>query len=205
MQSEPVKSVPAQCQVQASPDGAAPSPLPHRRPERFLPDPPQTVGHRQARAGLAHTAGLVLPRDDVHLYVWHLRKGEDRIVFKARLHHATKFDCDFARAAGWLDVLAAVAAFFLARSPRSFSRMMELGRSARTMLMAAAPARGTRSSPKARPIPQHADGSPPCFLSDISGWSLSLGGAARRADLHRIDPLAPPAGSTSWPPSPRSF
>ena len=57
------------------------------------------IGHGRSNwrdAWLAHTAGLVLPRDDVHLYVWHLRKGEDRIVFRARLHHATKFDCDFA-------------------------------------------------------------------------------------------------------------
>ena len=36
-------------------------------------------------------------------------------------------------------------------------------------------------------------GSPPCFLSDISGWSLSLGGG-RRADMQQSDPLARPAG-----------
>jgi hypothetical protein len=42
--------------------------------------------------------------------------------------------------------------------------------------------------------------SPPCFLSDISGWSLSLVGAApRRHATER------PAGAACWPPSPIPF
>ena len=43
--------------------------------------------------------------------------------------------------------------------------------------------------------PLRGNPAPPCFLSDISGWSLSLGGgaAARRADMQQSDPLAPPA------------
>jgi len=65
------------------------------------------------------------------------------------------------------------------------------------MLMAAAAAPATGSSTNARPNPQHGKGSPPCFLSDISGWRdgalypLARGCRAPR----RIKPeLEPPAG-----------
>ena len=60
--------------------------------------------------------------------------------------------------------------FLLAKSPCSFSPMMELGRSARTLRRPGRALRAT-GSPCATPRSQRPeDGSPPCSLSAISGW-----------------------------------
>src|SRR6202521_2197701 len=59
-------------------------------------------------------------------------------------------------------------------------------------------AQGATGSPCATPRSRpHRDGSPPCFLSDISGRSLSLvGSPPRRPATER------PARAACWPPSP---
>jgi hypothetical protein len=57
------------------------------------------VGYGRSNWGnsrLTHSAGFVLSRNYVHLNLWHLRKGKNRVVFKIRLHHATTFDRNFA-------------------------------------------------------------------------------------------------------------
>src|ERR1700692_2312585 len=64
-------------------------------------------------------------------------------------------------------------------------------------------AQGATGSPCATPRSRpHRDGAPPCFLSDISGWSLSLvGGVAPRRLLAAVaDSVLANAGSgRRWP------